>query len=73
MLGLLIFYETRQNPKKVFKVLSCVIYTKISNYICIDDLACKPRRRDELPVAIGEGFKHGKKLWKNWELEFQIC
>ena len=27
VLALLMFYETRNNPKKVFKVLSCVIYT----------------------------------------------
>ena len=38
-LALLIFYETRKNPKKVFRVLSCVIFTIISNYFCIDYLA----------------------------------
>ena len=36
VLELLMFYETRKNPKKFFKVLSCVIYTIISNYVCID-------------------------------------
>ena len=36
VLALLMFYETRKNPKKIFKVLSCVIYTIISNYFCID-------------------------------------
>ena len=40
VLALLMFYETRNNPKKVFKVLSCVIYKIMSNYICIDYLAC---------------------------------
>ena len=39
VLTLLMFYETRKNPKKVFKVLICVIYTIISNYVCIDYLA----------------------------------
>ena len=39
VLALLMFYETRQNPNKYFKVLSCVIYTIISNYFCIDYLA----------------------------------
>ena len=29
VLALLIFYETRNNPKKYFKVLSCFIYTII--------------------------------------------
>ena len=41
VLELSLFYETRQNPKKYFKVLSCVIYTIISNYVCIDYLACE--------------------------------
>ena len=36
VLALLMFYDTRQNPKKVFKVWSCIIYTIISNYFCID-------------------------------------
>ena len=41
VLELLMFYETRNNPKKYFKVLRCVIYTIISNYVCIDYLACE--------------------------------
>ena len=41
VLALLMFYETRQNPKKAFKVLSCVIYTIISNYDCIDYQTCE--------------------------------
>ena len=40
-LVLLMLYETRKNPKKAFKVLSCFIYTIISNYVCIDYLACE--------------------------------
>ena len=40
VLALLMIYETRaDNPKKYFKVLSCVIYTITKNYICIDYLA----------------------------------
>ena len=39
VLELLIFYETRKNTKKYFKVLSCVIYTIICKYICINYLA----------------------------------
>ena len=30
VLSLLIFYETRKKPKIFFKVLSCVIYKKLS-------------------------------------------
>ena len=44
VLALLMFYETRNNPKKYFKVLSCVIYTVISNYACIDYLACEQKK-----------------------------
>ena len=35
VLALLMFYETINNPHKVFKLLSCVIYTIIRNYLCI--------------------------------------
>ena len=39
VLELIMFYETRAyNTKKTFRVLSCVIYTIIKNYVCIDDL-----------------------------------
>ena len=31
VLALLMFYETRKNPEKDFKVLSCVIYSTIKN------------------------------------------
>ena len=41
VLSLLMFYETRKNPKKYFKVLSYVICTIINNYVCIDYLACE--------------------------------
>ena len=68
------FYKTRKNPKKYFKVLSCVIYTIISNYICINYLACESKKLDELLVGTGGVFKYRKKSYeKNWELEFQIC
>ena len=42
VLALLMFHETRAiNPEKYFRVLSCVIYTIIDNYIYIDYLAFK--------------------------------
>ena len=52
---LLIFYETRKNTKKAFKVLSCAIYTIIINYVCFDYLACEPKKSSELLVGSG-GF-----------------
>ena len=39
VLALVMFYNTRQKkPNKMFKVLSYVIYTIISNYVCTDYL-----------------------------------
>ena len=35
-----IFNETKKNPTKVYRVLSCVIYSFIDNYVCIDHLCC---------------------------------
>ena len=29
--------------KKVFRVLSCVVYTLIDNYVCIDYLPCQSK------------------------------
>ena len=42
VLALMMFYETiSDNPKKYYRVLSCVIYTIIKNYVYIDYLACQ--------------------------------
>ena len=38
VLALVMFFEKRKNAKKIFRVLSCVIYTIIRNYVCIDYL-----------------------------------
>ena len=41
VLTLLMLHETRiMNPKKCFRALSCVIYTILNNYFCIDYLSC---------------------------------
>ena len=40
VLALFMFYDTRVE-KIACKVLSCVIYTIIKNYVCIDYLACQ--------------------------------
>ena len=40
VLALLMFHEKRVlKPEKYFRVSSCVIYTIIDNYVCIDYLA----------------------------------
>ena len=63
LLALLMFYETRKNPKKYSKVLSCVIYTIISNYVCMDYLACEREKLSELTVGTGGVFKHRNKSY----------
>ena len=42
---LVIFYETKtKNPIKVYRVLSCVLYFIIYNYVCIDYLWCHSKK-----------------------------
>ena len=57
------FYEKRKNPKKFFKVLSCVIYTIISIYVCIDYLDSESRQISELALGPGGGYKHEEKSY----------
>ena len=39
VIALVVFYELGTfNPRKMFKVLSCVIYIIIDRYVCIDYL-----------------------------------
>ena len=40
VLAFVMFYDTIAE-KKAYGVLSCVIYTIIKNYVCIDYLACQ--------------------------------
>ena len=43
------FHDTRvKNPNKYLRLLSCVIYTIIDNYVCIDYLACQPKQLSEI-------------------------
>ena len=45
VLKLFMFYEKRKNLKKFFKVLSCIIYTIIRNYVCIGYLASESKKQ----------------------------
>ena len=52
-------------------MLSCVVYTIISNYVSIDDLGTESKKLSELGLGSGGSFKHVKKVMtKYWELEF---
>ena len=62
VLALLWFYESNtKESKKLFRVLSSVIYTILGNYVCIDYLACLPKLLSTYPLNAGGGFKHEKK------------
>ena len=46
VLALIMFHETRgDNPKKYFRLLSCVVYSIIKNYVCIDYIACLSKKK----------------------------
>ena len=68
------FYETKKNPKPIFRVLSCVIYTMIKKYVCIDNLGSESKKLGELgPSSCGGNNHEGEVMTKYWVLEFQIC
>ena len=49
VLALAFFYELGNfNPRKMFRVLSCVIYTIIYRYVCIDYLVTETNKISEL-------------------------
>ena len=45
------FHETiGLKPNKYFRVLRCVIYTIIDNYVCIYSLDCQSKKISHIPV-----------------------
>ena len=45
VIALVMFYENiTTNPMKMFRVLSCVVYSVIENYVCINDLGCQYKK-----------------------------
>ena len=59
MIALVIFYESGKiNPRKIFKVLSCVIYTIIEKYICIDYLGTEKNKITDLKIGCTLSSKH---------------
>ena len=60
LLEFLMFYDTRAE-KISYRVFSCVIYTIIKNYVCIDYLAFQSKQISAIPVGSGGGYKYGEK------------
>ena len=42
----------------MLRVLSCVIYTIISNYVCIDHLGSEKTKLSDLGLGIAGSYKH---------------
>ena len=52
VLALVVLYELGTfNPRKMFKVLSCVIYTIIDRYVCIYYLGTETKKISELNLG----------------------
>ena len=66
MLALVVFYELGTfNPRKIFKVLSCVIYTIIDRYVCIDYLGTETKKISELHLGCSLKTRHENKDYEN--------
>ena len=52
-------YENRKkNTRKMFKVLSCVIYTSIRKYVCIDYLGSDRSKLSDLRLGVSGRYKN---------------
>ena len=59
VLALVVFNELGNiNPREMFKVLSCVIYTSIDRYVCIDYLGTEIKKISELRLGCTLKTKH---------------
>ena len=66
VLALVVFYELGNfNPRKMFRVLSCVIYTIIGRYFCIDYLGTETNKISKLRLGCTLKTKHENKDYDN--------
>ena len=74
VLALVIFYDNRkQNEKKMFIVMSCVIYTILSKYVFIDYLGYEKSKLSYYALAFMGGTHILIKIMTTyWYLEFYI-
>ena len=55
-MALIMIYENiGQISKKVYRVLSCGVYSLIYNYVCINYLSCQPKTLSS--ISSNEHFK----------------
>ena len=66
VLALVVFYEHGTfNPRKIIIVLSCVIYTIIDRYVCIDYLGTEAKKISELNLCSSLKIKHENRDYDN--------
>ena len=67
MLALVIFYESGEiNPRKMFRVLSCVVYTIINTCVCIDYLDTEKKKISDLKINFTGSSKHDGMDYNNF-------
>ena len=60
------FYENREKKcKEMFRVFSCVIYTIIRKYVCIDYLGSEKSKLSYLSLGVYGKYKHLDKNYEN--------
>ena len=68
-----ILLKTNKRVNKMFRVLSCVMYTIISKYVCIDYLGSEKSKLSDLRLGVTGRYKHLDKIMTTYrDLEFQI-
>ena len=66
VIALIVNYEHGSySTKKVFKVLSCVVYTMIEKYVCIDFLCILNKRLSELKLGNSMITRHENQDYNN--------
>ena len=55
----------KKNTSKMLRVLSCVIYTIISKYVCIDYLGSEKSKLNDLRLGVTGRYKHLDKNYDN--------
>ena len=66
VLALVVHYDLGNlNPRKMFKVLSCVIYAIIDRYVCIDYLGTEINKISQLNLGCSLKTRHEDKDYEN--------
>ena len=62
VLPLVMFFENRKEYNSFFRVLSCVIYKIMRNYVCIDCLGFEQSKLSDIRLGVAGSYKHLRKI-----------